>query len=517
MMSGGEMLDKGDRLSVRHGPCRADAVRIALVMAALLFFWDCNQLYSFPVSAVETRETFAAFSGSEALKTAYAAGEALGLVLSVFLVAARRPFAGRPGAMAAAGAAGLAAGWAMLALVGSGGFPDGAALVPALAALSLVFGLVAALYLVRVFGLVVREGALRATVLLAGSFILYGAADWLLVFAGASYPAITLGFMAASVAAVWLLGVQGSRGASAPGRAAAPVVVAAARQPDAAAPAWRRAFGDAARLPVVPLLLMWVLACFGSSAASALIGMPIGPLRLFSESGTVGCAVQSAAALVLASVALLAVRKGRARQAPAALFLVSLAVFCAVLLVVYLDHGVRYLAIASDHAALCALWVAAAQAVCERRLDPSACAAAVALPVVLAQCLAVSDYVFNVGLFHELAEAASAGTVLVVAALAAVAAGASFAVWRLLGKAPGPDDLASGAAASLVEAAVRGRGLTEREEEVAVRLYRGLSAPRVAEELGVSEATVKTHATHIYRKLGVRSKQDLIAYVDSFR
>ena len=70
---------------------------------------------------------------------------------------------------------------------------------------------------------------------------------------------------------------------------------------------------------------------------------------------------------------------------------------------------------------------------------------------------------------------------------------------------------------NLVMKACEGKGLTQREKDVAVLTYRGLSAKRISEELFVSESTVKTHQSHIYRKLDIHRKQDFIAYVDALR
>ena len=59
--------------------------------------------------------------------------------------------------------------------------------------------------------------------------------------------------------------------------------------------------------------------------------------------------------------------------------------------------------------------------------------------------------------------------------------------------------------------------VSPREFDVIVLTYRGYSARKIAEALLVSESTVKTHVSHAYRKLGIHSKQELIALVDSYR
>lgn len=53
-------------------------------------------------------------------------------------------------------------------------------------------------------------------------------------------------------------------------------------------------------------------------------------------------------------------------------------------------------------------------------------------------------------------------------------------------------------------------GLTAREEQVLVLLARGRSVPYIEQELSISTSTAKTHVRHIYDKLGVHNKQELL-------
>ena len=52
--------------------------------------------------------------------------------------------------------------------------------------------------------------------------------------------------------------------------------------------------------------------------------------------------------------------------------------------------------------------------------------------------------------------------------------------------------------------------LTRREVEVLRNVGRGLSNSELAIELGLSEATVKTHVTHIFTKLGLRDRAQAV-------
>jgi DNA-binding CsgD family transcriptional regulator len=56
---------------------------------------------------------------------------------------------------------------------------------------------------------------------------------------------------------------------------------------------------------------------------------------------------------------------------------------------------------------------------------------------------------------------------------------------------------------------VEGFSLTPREAQVALLLARGDSNRSVAERLGISPATVRTHAEHLFEKLGVRTRKAL--------
>ncbi len=56
------------------------------------------------------------------------------------------------------------------------------------------------------------------------------------------------------------------------------------------------------------------------------------------------------------------------------------------------------------------------------------------------------------------------------------------------------------------------KGLSHREAEVAELVAEGLSNKVVANRLFVTEKTVKFHLTNIYRKMGVKSRAQLIVW-----
>jgi DNA-binding NarL/FixJ family response regulator len=70
--------------------------------------------------------------------------------------------------------------------------------------------------------------------------------------------------------------------------------------------------------------------------------------------------------------------------------------------------------------------------------------------------------------------------------------------------------VAEGAAAPATGALIRDR-LSPREQEVVQLIVRGLSNLEAAIRLGITEATVKAHVTHIFQKLALRGRGQLAA------
>ena len=52
-------------------------------------------------------------------------------------------------------------------------------------------------------------------------------------------------------------------------------------------------------------------------------------------------------------------------------------------------------------------------------------------------------------------------------------------------------------------------GLTEREQEIATLLHKGMTYQNIAKQLFISLPTVKTHASNVYKKCGVKSRNEL--------
>ena len=63
------------------------------------------------------------------------------------------------------------------------------------------------------------------------------------------------------------------------------------------------------------------------------------------------------------------------------------------------------------------------------------------------------------------------------------------------------------------DAVARERALTPRELEVLRLLVQGKSLSAVARELIIAEGTAKAHTQHIYEKVGVSRRQELLEAV----
>lgn len=79
--------------------------------------------------------------------------------------------------------------------------------------------------------------------------------------------------------------------------------------------------------------------------------------------------------------------------------------------------------------------------------------------------------------------------------------------------APTPAEAGASSTTAALERIADKYRLTRREREVFAHLAKGRSAPYIAELYQVSENTVRSHIKHIYTKLDVHSRQELLSFV----
>jgi non-specific serine/threonine protein kinase len=93
----------------------------------------------------------------------------------------------------------------------------------------------------------------------------------------------------------------------------------------------------------------------------------------------------------------------------------------------------------------------------------------------------------------------------------------SFASEWAAGRATSPEEAARfalrlGNPESAAESATVRSRLTRREQEVTALVARGLTNRQVAEQLLVAPRTIETHLEHIFSKLGVQTRTELVAW-----
>lgn len=145
-----------------------------------------------------------------------------------------------------------------------------------------------------------------------------------------------------------------------------------------------------------------------------------------------------------------------------------------------------------------------------RRDAPAACS------VSLGLCATQSGMVMGLCLWNGLCAGGGADAVR-LAAMVALFVAVTVAVvfekpsfgWATV--RPGaPVSIAAPDMETVVDVVARRHGLSPREAQVCVLLGRGRNRQFVADELGISLETAKSHATSVYRKLGVHSQQELL-------
>ena len=75
------------------------------------------------------------------------------------------------------------------------------------------------------------------------------------------------------------------------------------------------------------------------------------------------------------------------------------------------------------------------------------------------------------------------------------------------------EDLGADAFQAACDRLIATYGLTKREGEILPYLASGYSLPYIRNELGISQSTIDTHVQHIYKKMGIHSREELITEV----
>lgn len=87
-------------------------------------------------------------------------------------------------------------------------------------------------------------------------------------------------------------------------------------------------------------------------------------------------------------------------------------------------------------------------------------------------------------------------------------------VWPLMERSAPQDGLRSQRGALVVSAMSERYGLTPRETDMLGFFAAGRSIPWIAEHEGISEGTVRSHTRHLYEKIDVHSRQELLDVIE---
>ena len=276
--------------------------------------------------------------------------------------------------------------------------------------------------------------------------------------------------------------------------------------------AWEPLLPTLHRLPWRTLGLVFGLICFEGVFSSMLFSRHEGWSR-----ETLGMTLWLCGALCLVLTALLA-RKRTAQSALAVTLPLLLALYMAALLVTVVFPNSPILVAERTMVAIGTglrlyLWLLLTYECCAQEAPP--------LPTFLVYCVLVLSIphasLFSLSLrLHgegvELSDIWDPSTFVSLAAIALfVVAIIAMAATTKRGQATPQANPSRG---KDLDALAREARLSEREGQVLELLARGFTAKVAAQKLGLAESTVVTHTTHIYRKLGIGSRQELLQLVD---
>lgn len=275
-------------------------------------------------------------------------------------------------------------------------------------------------------------------------------------------------------------------------------------------------------LPFVFVAPCIIFVYFGVVCVKALTAMQIG--ISVGALSNLHLAVTAAVSLVICSAVLAAFRlKGYAQSTLVLVFALLVLCYMASLLAVVLglDSGYQSFLgkralVGSEHVIEVLLFVMLACTAHEKRFSPVLAFGLYAMLVVAVPQFIASDIMYQTGLLNVLSHLDLVVPLVAVASFIVAAVAIGLLVRFSTRAAQAPAAPTANWQEELCRTALGNLNLSPREFDVAVLTYRGYSAKKIADTLYVSESTVKTHTSHVYRKLDIHSKQELIAFIDGF-
>lgn len=277
-------------------------------------------------------------------------------------------------------------------------------------------------------------------------------------------------------------------------------------------------------LPWNIISLCLVFIYFGVVSVRAFTTMEIGGFLAGSLGPIPQIATAFAGSAICACLVWLFARKGTSPSSfVTALALLALAYMAALLVVVLGDQsqgitlaGKRIL-VAAEHCVEILLAIVLACEASRRNISPALLFALYGAAVLAVPQFITLDIMYQSGVLESLASMSLITPLASIGAFAIAAACIvmlmSFSTRTATEATEKNDDWQQ----RLCREALAGHDVTPREFDVVLFTYRGFTAKRIAKELLVSESTVKAHLSHAYRKLGIHTKQELIALIDQYR
>ena len=265
-------------------------------------------------------------------------------------------------------------------------------------------------------------------------------------------------------------------------------------------------------LPWIMILPCLLFAYFTTTFVEILTGAEMGSL---SRTDTV---INSVLTLVVVGTAIAVYAKRRSFSSSSLVYVFTylLIVYLGVLLIIFLFPELSFMAVFTHHFFTIFLWVVLLSSVSLDRLSPVLVFGLYGIFFVAIRNSVVFDTWSHMSFLKGFIGSPYGVPVLAVFLFLLVAILVVVSMRELSRSRKSTSVSLEEWQRQLCEKALAPAGLTSREFEIAVLVYRGYSAKRIAEQLLISNSTVMSHITHIYRKLDIHSKQDFIALVDSY-
>jgi DNA-binding CsgD family transcriptional regulator len=282
-------------------------------------------------------------------------------------------------------------------------------------------------------------------------------------------------------------------------------------------PQERNRFNQLKTLPWAILLPCTVFVLIGVILLRLFVGPTMPPAA--SDNSRLITLLTSAVILLCVS-AILRFTKKSSSHFPSVAFLAVCLVAAFIVVIIFVESQMRYcprIIVGVEHFIEVYIWFVLAASVKEKKLSIPLVFAAYSIVIVALPQFIASDLLQLTGIlnyFQSRITQTTLASLLALCAFIIVIPSMFFNFNQTIRKASRNNkDLEEQA---FTDAAHIG-GLTSREREIMVLLYRNRSAEMIAGELVIAKSTVNSHIKHIYLKFSIHSRQQLASLIDSYK